>query len=75
MNKVLLVTSAYHMRRAQALFGAQGLAVIPAPTDYQQVMMAQVLPGWLPTVDALHQSTDALHEMVGFWVYRLRGWL
>jgi uncharacterized SAM-binding protein YcdF (DUF218 family) len=75
MREILLVTSAYHMRRAQALFEAQDLAVIPAPTDYQQVVTGQVLPGWLPSVDALHQSTDALHEMVGFWVYRFRGWL
>lgn len=75
LRRILLVTSAYHMRRAQGLFERQGLTVIPAPTDYQQVVTDQVVPGWLPSVDALHQTTDALHELVGFWVYRLRGWL
>ena len=75
VQQILLVTSAYHMRRAQALFERQGLTVIPAPTDYQQVVTDRVLPRWLPGVDALHQSTDALHELVGYWVYRFRGWL
>ena len=75
MRRVLLVTSAYHMRRSQALFAAQGLEVVPAPTDYQQLVAKQVLPDWLPVVSNLHQSTNALHEIVGYWVYRWNGWL
>jgi uncharacterized SAM-binding protein YcdF (DUF218 family) len=75
MNNILLVTSAYHMNRSQALFEAQGLEVVPAPTDYQQLVAQQVVPGWLPMVSNLHQTTDALHEMVGYWVYRWKGWL
>jgi uncharacterized SAM-binding protein YcdF (DUF218 family) len=75
MNRILLVTSAYHMRRSLALFEAQGLDVIPAPTDFQQLVTPQVLPPWLPAVSNLYQSTDALHEMVGYWVYRWQGWL
>lgn len=75
MDRILLVTSAYHMRRSLALFEAQGLGVVPAPTDYQRLLTSGVLPGWLPTVSNLHQSTDALHEIVGYWVYRWRGWL
>jgi uncharacterized SAM-binding protein YcdF (DUF218 family) len=75
MDRILLVTSAYHMRRSLALFEAQGLDVVPAPTDYQRLVTSQVLPGWLPTVGNLYQSTDALHEIVGYWVYRWRGWL
>jgi len=75
MHRILLVTSAYHMRRSQALFAAQGLEVVPAPTDYQQLVAKQVLPDWLPVVSNLHQSTNALHEIVGYWVYRCKGWL
>lgn len=75
MDRILLVTSAYHMRRSLALFEAQGLDVVPAPTDYQQLVTPQLLPGWLPTVSNLYQSTDALHEIVGYWVYRWQGWL
>ena len=75
MHRILLVTSAYHMRRAVPLFEAQGLDVVPAPTDYQQPRASRVLPGWMPTVGNLYQSTDALHEIAGYWVYRWRGWL
>jgi uncharacterized SAM-binding protein YcdF (DUF218 family) len=75
IHRILLVTSAFHMRRSQALFAAQGLEVVPAPTDYQQLVAKQVLPGWLPVVSNLQQSTIALHEIVGYWFYRWRGWL
>ncbi|MEZ5503136.1 MAG: YdcF family protein [Halioglobus sp.] len=75
MQRILLVTSAYHMRRALALFQAQGLEVVPAPTDFQQLVASQPVPDWLPLVSNLYQTTDALHEIVGYWVYRWQGWL
>lgn len=75
MRRILLVTSAYHMRRAQALFEAQDLEVVPAPTDFQRLVVEPVVPGWLPGVDNLARTTNALHEMLGYWVYRFRGWL
>ena len=33
--RILLVTSAFHMRRAQRLFELQGLKVVPFPVDFQ----------------------------------------
>jgi uncharacterized SAM-binding protein YcdF (DUF218 family) len=75
IKRILLVTSAYHMRRAVPLFEKQGFEVIPAPTDYQRLVSSHVLPDWLPSVDELSRSTTALREHVGFWVYRWRGWI
>ena len=75
VRSILLVTSAFHMRRAQALFATQGFEVVPAPTDYQRLVVAPVLPRWLPTVDDLSRTTITLKEHVGFWVYRYKGWL
>ncbi len=75
MKKILLVTSAFHMRRSEALFAGRGLEVIPAPTDYQRGVGPGVLSPWLPSVSDLWRSTYALHEIVGFRVYRYRGWL
>jgi len=75
MRRVLLVTSAFHMRRAQALFTAQGLEVVPAPTDFQRPVGTSVVPGWLPGVGNLGRTTHALHEIFGYWAYRWRGWL
>jgi uncharacterized SAM-binding protein YcdF (DUF218 family) len=75
IKRILLVTSAFHMRRAVPLFERQGFEVIPAPTDYQRLVTPPVLPPWLPSVDDLARTTIALKEHAGFWVYRWRGWL
>ncbi|NQX88869.1 MAG: YdcF family protein [Halioglobus sp.] len=75
MHRILLVSSAFHMPRAYALFKKQGLEVIAAPTDYQQVKLTSTLPSGIPGVKNLVRTTEALHEIVGYQVYRLRGWL
>ena len=75
IKRILLVTSAFHMRRAVPLFERQGFEVIPAPTDYQRLVGVQVLPGWLPTAENLSRTTTALREHAGYWVYRWRGWI
>ena len=73
LQRILLVTSAFHMRRAEALFSAQGLEVIPAPTDYQRPLAAGF--GFRPSMKNLYRTTLAIHEIAGFQVYRWRGWL
>lgn len=75
MRRILLVTSSWHMRRAQALFEAEGLEVVPAPTDFQRLVGHSAVPGWLPDAGNLMRTTYALHEMVGYQVYRWRGWI
>ena len=75
LRRVLLVTSASHMRRALGVFQALGIDAVPAPTDYRAVP-APLNPGrLLPRLDALEYSTWALKEYVGCWVYRARGWM
>lgn len=75
VRSILLVTSAYHMRRAVPLFERQGLAVVPAPTDFQRLVDEPMLPPWLPGAEDLVRTTRAIKEHVGYWVYRSRGWL
>ncbi|MEM9255730.1 MAG: YdcF family protein [Pseudomonadota bacterium] len=74
-ERILLVTSAYHMRRAMAVFTAQGVDVVPAPTDYQRVVGHALIPAWLPGLSNLSRSSYALHELFGYQYYRWRGWL
>ena len=76
-RRVLLVTSAWHMRRAQLLFERAGLEVIPAATDYEATIVHArpdrwSLQDWLPNPDALNRNTGILKEYVGYWVYRVR---
>ena len=73
IDRILLVTSAYHMRRAEAVCTAQGFDVIPSPTDYQRLVAPPLIPRWLPTADDLDRSTRAIHEYVGYFAYGFRG--
>lgn len=75
IKRILLVTSAFHMRRAQAVFEKLGIEVIPAATDYQ---VGEPDPGvldWLPDAEALWGTTFGIKEYIGWFVYRIRGWV
>jgi len=65
IRRVLLVTHAYHMRRAQSAFESAGLVVMPAPHTF---MAGPVRPSWLllvPSLDALVSSRLAARELIG----------
>ena len=74
LTRVLLVTSALHMPRALATFRAAGVAVMPAPTDFEVMPEPAHLLRWLPDAAALADSTRAIKEYLGLWMYRWRGW-
>lgn len=85
IQRIILVTSALHMPRAQAIFRNLGFDVIAAPTDYTVTAAAwdyyltpdptiQVF-NLFPTAEALDNTMRALKEYIGIAVYRLRGWL
>ena len=74
VHHILLVTSASHMRRAAAVFTAQGFMVTAVATDHQQPLRVGAVPGWLPTLERLARSTRAIHEWVGYWVYSWLGY-
>ncbi len=74
--KVLLVTSAWHMRRSLLMFKkyAPDLEIIPAATDYE----ASVRMGGnfgvadlLPSADCLSANSAYFKELIGYWGYRL----
>lgn len=74
IERVVLVTSAWHMQRAAAAFRGAGLAVVPAATDYRGGPEPLTALSLLPTAEGLHLSTTAAHESLGLLFYRLRGW-
>ncbi|MCP3057800.1 YdcF family protein [Myxococcus sp. K38C18041901] len=73
-KRLLLVTSAAHMPRAQGCFAAVGLRPDTLPVDARMPAFRMGRLGWLPRAGALSQSTDVLRELAGRVVYRLRGW-
>ena len=73
--RILLVTSAFHMRRSQRLFERQGMQVLPFPVDFQaRGRWAGPLwrdpTQWLPSAGALDNSSRAMRELLGRLVYR-----
>jgi len=75
LDRILLVTSALHMRRSMAAFRAVGLDPLPAATDFEVSSGDLSLRDFLPNAAALAGSTRAVHEWVGYWVYWWRGWV
>ncbi len=71
---LLLVTSAAHMPRARGCFAAVGLRPDTLPVDVRASSLPLRMASWLPRAGSFNASTDALRELAGRAVYRLRGW-
>jgi len=84
IDRVLLVTSAFHMPRSMAIFYKQNIKALPAPTDFlmaDDFINAQAeswqgkLLSLIPSADNLALTTKALKEYLGAIIYRAKGWL
>lgn len=64
VQTIILVTSALHMRRAIAIFRAEGFIVIPASTDHEGHKPPR-LQRWIPDTNALDGSGRAMKEIIG----------
>jgi len=74
IHKIVLVTEAYHMLRAEKCYRKQGLQVVPAACAYRAngfIHLSEVLPSW----EAIAFNEDSLHEFVGLIWYGIRGWI
>lgn len=75
-RRILLVTSAFHMPRAAAIFHQAGLEFTPVPTDFQTGReKPDPLFLFLPEAQHLVRSQLAAKEWMGLLIYRLRGWV
>ena len=71
VKRIVLVTHAWHLRRAVPLFEAQGLAVVPAGIQFSSTRIDSPLDV-LPTPAGLRDSSFALHEWLGILWYKVR---
>jgi uncharacterized SAM-binding protein YcdF (DUF218 family) len=70
INRIILVTSSMHLKRATAEFRAAGFEVTPAPAEMWTHDERYGL-GFVPSVGALERSHTALYEWLGRLVQRL----
>jgi uncharacterized SAM-binding protein YcdF (DUF218 family) len=71
VKRVVLVTHAWHLRRAAPLFEAQGLEVIPAGIDFSSSRLDDPM-AFVPLPEGLADSRFALHEWLGILWYKAR---
>ncbi len=74
--RILLVTSAWHMRRAMLFFAkyAPEVEVVPVATDYEHTLANERRfsgRDFLPDADAFARNTALFKELLGYWGYRL----
>lgn len=72
VNKIVLVTQAYHMPRAVSEFRKAGFVVLPAPTAYIGGYSEWTIFDFLPSATALTNSFLLAHENLGMLWYRIR---
>lgn len=71
IDRVYVVTHAWHMLRAQRQFAEAGFDVVPASTHYVTHFRLTLLD-FLPRADALRRSSDFCHEVLGLLWYRIK---
>ena len=75
-KRILLVTSAFHMTRAQDLFQRKGLVVLPFPVSFNtyrnrfKTLTPNNPIAWIPQPQSLQESSRALKELLARIVYR-----
>lgn len=73
VQRIVLVTQAWHMPRARWCFEQQGLTVLAAPMGFFSVPHGRPWGGWLPEGKAFWQNQLLLNEWFGLlsypWLY------
>ncbi len=72
IQRIALVTSAWHMPRAQQLFRTAGFTVLPAPTNFAKATQRPLLE-WLPSTGGLQASQRVLREWLALKITQMRG--
>jgi len=70
--KVILVTSAFHMPRAQKVFEAAGISTVPFPVDFRNSVSNLTFMDFMPTAKSFQQTSHFVREMIGRSYYNLK---
>jgi len=72
-KRIILATSAFHLRRALAMFRAQGLEVVPEPSGYLHGQKSLGYADALPQMSCLTVSSRAMSEYLSYSWYSILG--
>ena len=71
IQRIYLVTHAWHMPRSMQAFQSAGFQVVPAPTGYTTRYQTDLLT-FVPNAYALRDSRIFMHELIGIFWYQLK---
>ncbi|MCW7469879.1 YdcF family protein [Leptospira kanakyensis] len=76
IESAILVTSAFHMKRAAGCFQKQSISFVVYPTDYRATdLQSGAFELYIPSAGFLDQTSMAIKEWVGYFVYRAKSYL
>ena len=70
---IILVTSAFHMRRSVGMFKKQGFSILAAPVGYRSLTRHGSYTDYLPQAAALEISSTAIAEYLSLSWYWTTG--
>ena len=70
--KIILVTSAFHMPRAEKVFKAANINLIPYPVDFQNSKSKTTMMDFIPSAGSLFDTSHFVREMIGRLYYNLK---
>jgi uncharacterized SAM-binding protein YcdF (DUF218 family) len=70
-KKIVLITSAFHMKRSYLLFNKRFQEIVPYPTDYQTSRGSYDVLSFLPNAGSLGLIEIAAKEYLGILFYKL----
>ena len=71
-NKIILVTSAFHMPRAKKVFEAANINAIPFPVDFQNQESKLTFMDFIPSAGSFSSTSHFVREMIGRAYYSLK---
>lgn len=71
IKNIVLVTSGFHMLRAERLFKKAGFQVVPAPVGVRAQRPFEIYD-FFPSAGGLRKSSFVLNEWYGIWWYSLK---
>ena len=73
-KEIILVTSAFHMKRAKKVFEREGIVVLPYPVDFKSSKsLSSSLRNplkWVPSSASLSKNSSAIREIIGRIIYK-----
>jgi uncharacterized SAM-binding protein YcdF (DUF218 family) len=73
--RLLLITSAFHMRRAKGCFNREGLNVDIYPADLQSKTFYSPSDFFIPSAESLDKWNLLIKELIGYGAYKIMGYI